>query len=546
MICSSVSSLIANKERNETCTHILSCGVAAKPGPCGAHEARRYVPHACTMATKCCTCKGRNPRPVTILCNPMSSRSFSPSHSMKDGLGPLRTARSRPGRHIQSSPARVAGINLLDEGNTTVGTIGFARQHRRTASAPGNSQSPFATPKRHGTLPSLADRAETTDSYSGAPSPPIAGSTRPPPVSFRQSIQSLLRTPRRSSTDTPRTSYRARYTYTDDEADNSDGSRFDILSSDPFRSDSPVLQDIEDLPGPPVPPKSPVKHLINKFNSLSQPSNPAPSQVALESPVLKPLEFGQHYRVGPPRTLHIIPPSQLGVLQESQSPSLETTSTPASPVAAMRSAFNRMTNSATTGRSRIRLLSFIKEVKSPVTAYEDEVDEQGVAQPPKLNLHDFRADGPLFDPSSFQLPEIPLPKAKIRVEGPSLGHPAPPPAPPSRPEAPPTVLATHPGPSALQLHLHGDGEFEGYVIASPVESLRSPTPPPAPSPPPPVPTASSPTVPPAWIQKFREELEELGQPIIPKVNIAPCSHHKFSWAGIKSYLVGLKTGTRAP
>ncbi|KIM24116.1 hypothetical protein M408DRAFT_27241 [Serendipita vermifera MAFF 305830] len=438
----------------------------------------------------------------------MSSRTFSPAQNPNDGLGPLRTARSRPGRHIQSSPARVAGINLLDEGNA-VGAIGFARQHRRTASAPANTQSPFATPKRHGTLPWHADRAETTDSYSGAPSAPIASSTRPPPVSFRQSLQSLLRTPRRSSTDTPRTSYRARYTYTDDEADNSDGSRFDLLSSDPFRSDSPIIQDIEDLPGPPVPPKSPV-HANDKLPESNQPTpSISLSQLVLESPVHKPLELGTYSRTGPPRTLHIIPPSQLAVLEEIQSPVLETTSTPASPVAAMRSAFNRMTNSATTGRSRIRLLSFIKEVKSPLTAtsYDEEAEGSGHADAPKLNLHDFQADGPLFDPSSFQLPEIPLPKAKIRVEGPTLGHPAPPPAPPIQHEEPPSLLATHIAPSALQLHLHGDGDFEGYVIASPVESLRVPTPP-APAPPP-LPTVKTPTEPPAWIRQFREELEEL-------------------------------------
>lgn len=451
----------------------------------------------------------------------MSSRSFSPSQSLKEGLGPFRTVRSRPGRHSQSSPARIAGINLLDEG-TPVGTIGFARQHRRTASAPSNSQSPFNTPKRHGTQPWHADRAEATDNYSSALLPPIAGSSRPPPVSFRQSLQSLLRTPRRSTTDTPRTSYRTRYTFTDDEADNSDGSRFDILSSDPFRSDSPVLQDIEDLPGPPVPPKSPVQVSSNLPESSNQSSHIALSQLVLESPVHKPLELGTYNRARLSKTLHIIPPSQLPVLEESQSPTLETASTPASPVATMRSAFNRMTNSATTGRSRIRLLSFIKEVKSPVTAtsYEDDIDEQGPAAPPKLNLHDFQADGPLFDPSSFQLPEIPLPKAKIRVEGPTLGHPAPPPAPPPRPELPIAVLATHPGPSALQLHLHGDGDFEGYVLASPVESLRVPTPPaPAPAP---LPAVKTPVDPPAWIQKFREELEELGQRIIAKVTIVKC------------------------
>ena len=400
----------------------------------------------------------------------MSSPMFSRAESLKSGLGPFRTARSRPGRQSQSSPARVAAIQpFLKERSQA--PIGFARQHRRTSSAPASHSvhnQPVTTPKPRRALPAETD--SFSHSYAHAPSPPVAVSTpsKPPPVSFRQSLQSLARAGSFSLLRTPkaRDSSTTRELYTTDEEDNSDGSRFDILSSDPFRSESPFpISDIEDLPPPPVPPKP----------------------------------------------LHIIPPSELSIPEENQSPAQDSTPTPTSAtVLAMRQAFNRMTNSA--GKSRIRLLSFIKEAKSPVTATAEEGEREtsNSREPPRLQLPDLHVDGPLFDASSFQLPEIPLPKKKIRVEGPTLGHAAPPPVPlPPPQQASTTGLGQHPGPSALQLHLHGNGDFEGYIIASPAESIRVPTPPPR-SIPPPLPSPPiAPREPPAWIKKFREELEEL-------------------------------------
>jgi hypothetical protein len=150
----------------------------------------------------------------------------------------------------------------------------------------------------------------------------------------------------------------------------------------------------------------------------------------------------------------------------------------------MKSAFNRIT---TTGKSRIRLLSFIKEIKSPI------LGDSPSASPPKLQLPTFKADEPLFDPSAFQLPELPIQKKqKIRVEGPTIGHAAPPPRLPSPKAAP--VLGTLPGPSALQLDLNGD--FEGYMLPSPADSVHTPP-------------QIQVREPPNWIKEFRAELEQL-------------------------------------
>lgn len=370
------------------------------------------------------------------------SRPSTPSESVK-GLGPFRTPRARPGRLW--SPAAVDSAKGFEDRPQS---RGFARTHRRTSSA---TDQPFTTPKsRRGVH---IDRAQTDSSYSRAPSPPVAGSHNSRHgYTLRSSFQSLgrsgsfslLRTPkgRSSAAEAPELAPYNDYQY-------EDGSRFDILSADPFRSDpfrpeSPIpILDIEEAP--PVPPKN--------------------------------------------RPLLIRPPSRLIIPDETivevQSPTSEGSRTPTSAtVAAMKSAFNRIT---TTGKSRIRLLSFIKETKSPI------LGESPRASPPQLQLPTFKTDEPLFDATSFQLPEIPIPRKKnMRVEGPTIGHAAPPPRVPT-PKAAAPVLGTLPGASALQLDLNGD--FEGYMLPSPAESVHQPSP--------------QVREAPNWIKEFRAELEQL-------------------------------------
>lgn len=374
-----------------------------------------------------------------------SSRPTTPASSIK-GLGPFRTPRSRPGQQLSQS--RFGSI--ISHDSRPVSRVSSRFRHRRTSSLPSEVNTPYT----QGTHFDRHQREITTTSR--ASSPPVSGShlTR-----AAHSLQTLARsgsfsrpkTPKgRRSTETPN--------LTEDEGDHSDGSRFDLLPSDPFRSDSPIaLLDTEEAP---------------------------------------PL---------PPKPLHIIPPSQLIIPNDPvqpQTPVSEGSRTPTSAtVAAMKSALNRMTMS---GRPRLRLLSFIKEAKSPISAVEPE------PEPPKLQLPNFQAE-PLFDVSAFQLQDIPVNRRSMRVQGHTLGHAAPPQkkvpplAIPPPPPNPPT-LGTLPGASALQLDLNGDGDFEGYIIEeeSPIEAHEQ-----APPKEPEVVQPKSPDEVPNWIAKFREELEEL-------------------------------------
>lgn len=382
------------------------------------------------------------------------SRPTTPANSVK-GLAPFRTPRSRPG---QQSSHSIFGSSVSHE-SRPVSRVS-SRQHRRTSSTP---EQPFAAPKSH--VPLQIDRHQR-EPTSRASSPPVSGSHfSRQGHSIRSSLQSLARS---GSFSLPKTPKGRRSTETpeliEDEDDHSDGSRFDLLSSDPFRSETPIaILDIEEPP---------------------------------------PL---------PPKPLHIIPPAEVDVADEhleSPTPISDGSRTPTgATVAAMKSAFNRLTLS---GKPRLRLLSFIKETRSPAA------DHEPSESPPKLQLPTFAGE-PLFDVSGFQLPDLPAKKKSIHVEGRSLGHAAPPSLrmQPSGPAATSPIAGNLAGASALQLNLNGN-EFEGYILETPLEADTTlgvpepePEPQPEPEPEPVVRRPMTPKEPPGWIVKFREELEVL-------------------------------------
>ncbi|CAG7847616.1 SubName: Full=Uncharacterized protein {ECO:0000313/EMBL:CCA68552.1} [Serendipita indica DSM 11827] len=397
------------------------------------------------------------------------SRPTTPAASIKGlSIGPFRTPRSRPSKSL---PNTVFGDNNDDQLSIRAGK--FARSHRRTAST---SAALVGSSQHDGGPPSSAPPF-------GSTFPPVAGAhyfqqqgTRP---SFRSSLQSLARTGslsriKSAGRHTRNTSTDGHHPadYWDDVDNQSNGSRFDLLDSDPFRSESPApvdhyISEIEETP-PPVPPKP--------FLSFQK-----PEAINTRSP---------------------------GGSEGSRTPTSAT-------VAAMKNAFSRLTGSNHTsptigasGKPRKRLLSFIREAKTPV------VPEPPAKDTPQLTLPTLD-DGPLFDAANFELDDFAFARSpKANRKSNTLSFPVA--QSPSPPQAPISIAELQ-SPSALQLNLHGD--LASYIIPSPTrddegDEDEAPTP---------VATTSqlripqgreekevvSSLVPPAWILEFREELEKL-------------------------------------
>lgn len=316
-----------------------------------------------------------------------------------------------------------------------------SRSQRRSGVA---ADHPFATPKSRRGLPVERAQTDSALSYSRAPSSTYTAIQHPRPGhAFRASLQSLARAGSFSLLRTPkvRNSNNTQELVGDEDDRSEDGSRFDILSDDPFRSESPIgILEIEDNP--------------------------------------------------PRRPLHIRPPSKLIIPEynssQNPSPTSEEPQTPTSPtIASMKNALNRM---ATTGRSRMRLLSFIKEVKSPIAA-----EAPSTSSPPKLQLPSFNEEEPLFDATKFELPDAAFKKRKSRFElsTPKLAIPPPPPVPPAPARAP----------ASNESVLDVPGDFEAYSIFSGDESTYH--------------VEQRPSAePPGWVAKFREELEQLAGEVL--------------------------------
>ncbi|KAG8801198.1 hypothetical protein FRC16_001093 [Serendipita sp. 398] len=471
------------------------------------------------------------------------SRPTTPASSIK-GLGPFRTPRSRPSLSLASSSTVAAGLHV-DSANSehqagTAATTGGHRgppgartyRHRKSASQPQQPQQPLPSPKprwQHSSstvVPYSEEREGQSQQHSShhQQHPPVSNLQHFARPSFaagaqtaiRSSLQSLARSGSFSLLKTPKqpqnhlhhkrnnsdqsgagsiyhySKYNSDFTHDDLDAV-SDGSRFDLLDSDPFRSESPApvvdiiegtvdvdIDDRDDTP-PPVPPKPLPLHL----------------QIA-----------------APPVQTVTSEPEDNDADDETQT---DGSRTPTVVTSSMKQAFSRITG-GTNGRSRIRLLSFIKEVRSPIAE-----PEPPVVAAPQLTLPTFQTEGPLFDASKFDINDFT--KSPAHQAGDLFAFPSA--RTPTIRGAPSLVDPDH-NTSALQLNLHGD--IESYMIPSPVEpeehreeqeeeeeeeevlsdsstgiAIIAPTPP-----------SSAVTrqsvaskVAPEWISEFREELERL-------------------------------------
>ncbi|KAG8834344.1 hypothetical protein FRC17_009112 [Serendipita sp. 399] len=470
------------------------------------------------------------------------SRPSTPASSIK-GLGPLRTPRSRPSLSLLSSSTVAAGLHVdgvssEHQAGAAASAAGHrgaagarAYRHRKSASQP---QQPLEAPKPRVWQHSSSTVVPYSDDREGQSQQHPAHYQQQPPVSnphhfarpsfaagaqtaIRSSLQSIARSGSFSLLKTPRqhqghrrnnsdqsggggsiyhySKYNSDHTHDDLDAV-SDGSRFDLLDSDPFRSESPAPE------GP-----APVVDIVEDDDTPP----PVPP---------KPL---------PPPQLQIAPTATQTATSEQEDNDADDeiatdgSRTPTAVTASMKQAFSRITGGSN-GKSRIRLLSFIKEVRSPTTVEP----EAPVAAPPQLTLPTFQSEGPLFDASKFDINDFsksPALRASNLLAFPTARTPT--------LRGAPSLGQLDNNTSALQLNLHGD--IESYMIPSDVEpeeqeqeeheqeeeqedeqdeirstastgiAIIAPTPPPSAV----AEDSAASKVAPEWIMEFREELERL-------------------------------------